>query len=350
MRWPSSGAGYKCNTCFKSRPFVAISVPVINEFFHEPLRATQRDEGLTTTIGIPTHEFALYSLGGPTPVADEDCSLPFSSARYSRYKYGSVAAAEAFAWALGTAFGEDHPELVRAPRLLITSSPYTFVPTAATTLARRLRIVLNTTRADRGLPPAPLVQVDRVSPSIGDYGTLSAQERDRRMAANTLSFRRFRPEQVCNAHLLIVDDVRVTGAHQRCLARASDTLPLATRTFLYIASFPSQPGACFDPSQEDALNHAAIKMLDDLAEIVQAGDFAWNVRICKFVLNPANQADLPRFLGQMPDWFVRGLHRNSVRDGYARMDLYAPSHALVQAELARRHGPAEAVPSRRQSA
>jgi hypothetical protein len=57
------------------------------------------------------------------------------------------------------------------------------------------------------------------------------------MAANTLSFRRFRPELVRDAHLMVVDDVRVTGAHQRCLMRASEGLPLSARTFLYIVSF-----------------------------------------------------------------------------------------------------------------
>jgi len=308
-------------------------------------------EAPSLAFPIPTREFALYSLSGPTPVADGICSLPFSSARYSRYKYGSVAAAEAFARALGTVLGERHPELARAPKLLMTSSPYTYVPTAATTLARRLRTVLNMTRARCGLPPAPLVQVDRISPVSGDYGTLSAQERDRLMAANTLSFRRFRPEQVRDAHLLVIDDVRVTGAHQRCLTRVTDALPLAARTFLYIASFPSQAGACFDPTQEDALNHAAIKTLDDLAAIVESGDFAWNVRICKFVLNPANHGDLPRFLGRMPGWFVRGLYRNSSRDGYSRMGPYAPSHAVVRAELARRNRrPVEAGPPRLESA
>jgi hypothetical protein len=128
----------------------------------------------------------------------------------------------------------------------MTSSPYTYVPTAATTLARRLQRVLNAARACHGLPRAPLIQVDRVSPSAGDYGTLSAQARDRRMAANTLSFRRFQPSQVRDAHLLIIDDVQVTGAHQRCLIRASEKLPLAARTFLYIASFGSPADGCFD--------------------------------------------------------------------------------------------------------
>jgi hypothetical protein len=287
------------------------------------------------TFLIPTGEFALYSLGESSPAA-WTCPLPFSPTHYSRYKYGSVTAAEAFARALGAAFAERHPDIARAPRLLMTSSPYTYVPTAATTLARRLQPVLNAARACHGLPRAPLIQVDRVSPSAGDYGTLSAQARDRRMAANALSFRRFQPSQVRDAHLLIIDDVQVTGAHQRCLIRTSEKLPLAARTFLYIASFGSPADGCFDPTQEDALNHAAVSSLDDLAGIVEAGDFAWNVRVCKFVLDPAARGDLPRFLARMPGWFVEDLYRNSCLDGYSRMGHYAPSHAAVRAELAKR--------------
>ena len=65
----------------------------------------------------------------------------------------------------------------------MTSSPYLYVPTAATTLARRLRRVLNATRARCGLPPTPLVRVDRISSVSGDYGKLSARERNRLMAA-----------------------------------------------------------------------------------------------------------------------------------------------------------------------
>jgi hypothetical protein len=52
----------------------------------------------------------------------------------------------------------------------------------------------------------------------------------------------------------------------------------------------------------------------------------------------------------MPDRFVRDLHRGSQRDGYARMDLYAPSHAIVGAELERRRGrlTSDSLSSRRQ--
>jgi hypothetical protein len=315
-----------------------------------------------TTGLIPAHEFSLYCLDGPTldspnldgpnldgpnldgpnldstdAVAATSGSPPFSAMQYSRYKYGSVAAAEAFARALGEAFCACRPELVRVPRLLMTSSPYTYVPTAATALARGLQPILNSARAGFGLPPAPFVQVDRIGTSAGDYGTLSAQARDRRMAANVLSFRRFPPGQVRGAHLLVVDDVRVTGAHQLSVMRASEDMPFLARIFLYIARFGAA-GSRFDPTQEDALNHAAVRTLADLAPIVTGGDFSWNVRVCKFVLDRANRHGLPRFLGEMPGWFVRDLHRNSCRDGYARMARYAPSHELVRAELARRSG------------
>jgi hypothetical protein len=300
---------------------------------------------------IPTHEFALYPLGAPRLAANGCCPLPFSPARYSRYKYGSVSATEAFARALGTAFCERHPEAAFAPGLLVTSSPYAHVPAAATTLARRVQPVLNAARARREVAPAPLLQVERISASAGDYGTLSAPDRDRHMAANALSFSRFRPEQLCGAHLLVIDDVRVTGAHQRCLMRASEDLPLAARTFLYIADFVDPLDGSFDPAQEDALNHAAVKSLDDLADLVESGDFAWNVRVCKFALSPPNHGALPRFLRRMPNWFVRDLHRNSGRDGYARMELYAPSHAVVRAEVSRRlPGLLAVCPSARQPA
>lgn len=138
---------------------------------------------------LPTAEFAVYSLGGPGQVTAQACSPPFNPVHHSRYKYGSIAATDVFARALGEAFGHRYPEVVCTPRLLMTSSPYTYVPAAATTLARRLQPVLNAVRAGRGLAPVPLVQVDRGSPGAGDYGTLSPHDRDRRMAARTLSFR-----------------------------------------------------------------------------------------------------------------------------------------------------------------
>ena len=293
----------------------------------------------------PVYEFALYrpdqdrldqdrldqggSAGGTA------IPWPFDAALYSRYKYGSTVAADWFAQALGRAFLVRYPPLAQEPRLLIASSPYRRVPTAANLLAARFATVLNAARAGRGLPSAPLVHIERMAASSGDYGTLSAEARTRLMAVNALSFDRLRPH-ADGAHLIVVDDVKVTGAHQRCLTRASETLPLRSRTFAHIAAFDGAATGWLDPALEDSLNHAVIGTLGDLADIVRDSDFTWNVRVCKFLLCPANRGDLPSFLTRMTDRFVRELRHNSLIDGYARMTAYRDSHAIVGRELRRR--------------
>jgi len=283
-----------------------------------------------------SREFALYHLdgcGAPLPSARAE---PFSAALYSRYKYGSLAATEWFGSRLATAFTIRHAWLAHQPRLLLAPSPHGRVPTAAAALTRAFQTSLNTARDQRGLPPAPTVQIERTIATSGDYGTLSTEERRALMAGNGLSFERFRPHGVDGAHLLVVDDVRVTGAHQNCLTRASAALPFASRTFVYIAAFPADAPEGVDPRAEDALNHAAVTTVDDLAGIARSPGFAWNVRVCKFLLGAANRERLTPFLATMTTAFVHALHHHSLADGYATMPAYRDSHRMVQDELRRR--------------
>jgi hypothetical protein len=280
----------------------------------------------------PVREFALYHLDGAGSTVSTVGPEPFSAALYSKYKYGSTVAADWFARKLATAFLDRYSQLARLPRLMVAGSAYHHVPTAANALADRFRTALNATRAPRGLVPAPLVHIERATVSPDDYGTLGAEARARLMTANTLSFHRLPPDDVDGAHLIVVDDVKVTGAHQHCLTRVGQMLPLASLTFLYLAAF-SGGGAQFDPTVEDRLNHAHVQTLHDLGTIVRGTGFTWNIRVCRFLLNPAGRDHLPLFLTQMPDHVVRDLYLSSLSDGLAWMDAYRASHAIVQEEL-----------------
>ncbi len=288
-------------------------------------------------------EFALYQLDDQGSAIGTDGSRSFDAVLYSKYKYGSAAAAGVFARALGAAFLARHHALVTQRRLLVAASPYRHVPTAAHALAVRFTAMLSAQRARRGLPPAHLVRIDRAEVPPGDYGTLPAADRARLMAANTLSFGRLQPSTE-DAHLIVVDDVKVTGAHQHCLLLASDVLPLGSRMFVHVAAV-QEAGAGLDPTLEDRLNHAFVKSLGELADVVTAADFSWNVRVCKFLLSPPSRPGLPSFLAGMPDHFVRELHRNSLLDGYAGMAAYRPSHSIVRRELSRRGGPSADRPA-----
>jgi len=286
-------------------------------------------------VPAPVSEFALYRLNQAGTTLSSVCCRPFDSAAYSRYKYGSANAADGYARELWLAFLARHGELAHLGRLLVAASPYHRVPTAANAVAVRFAAMLSAERAERGLPAARMVRIKRMAVPAGDYGQLPMTERTRLMAGNVLSFDRLRP---CadGAHLIVVDDVKVTGEHQRCLRRASDSLSLGSRMFVHIAMIDGESTGELDPVIEDRLNHSAVKTLDDLAAIAASPDFTWNVRVCKFLLKPANRAGLGPFLAGMPDRFTEELCRNSVADGYARMDAYRESYQIAARAL-RRH-------------
>jgi hypothetical protein len=187
----------------------------------------------------PIDEFALYQVDRDGSAGGVAIPGPFDAVRYSRYKYGSTVAAGWFARALGQAFLDRYPRLAHQPRLLIASSPYRRVPTAANALAVRFATVLNAARAGRGLPSAPLVHIERMAASCGDYGTLSAEAGSRLMAVNALSFDRLRPH-ADGAHLVVVDDVKVTGAYP---------VPIRIRVHRHAAEARVTAGAC-DPDRD----------------------------------------------------------------------------------------------------
>jgi len=225
------------------------------------------------------------------------------------------------------------------------------VPTAATAVARGLRAALNAERATAraGLAAVPLVRIAREVTTSGDYGTLQAADREQVMVGNVLSFASLGDYDPDGTHLIVVDDVKVTGAHQRAIEQASRELPLGSRTFLHIAAIDAGPAEDLDPSVEDRLNHAQIRTLDDLAALLGDGGggssgadgsgnqgFTWNIRVCKFLLGAHSREALPRFLARMPDRFISDLYRHSLSDGYAAMDAYRDSFLLVARELRER--------------
>lgn len=282
---------------------------------------------------IPTQEFALYHIDEAGTPVDSACTLPFVAAHYSRYKYGSTSSGNAFAYALGDAFHYAFPQLVNSPSLFVASSPYKYVPTAAYALARTFFHYLNHLRDNLALPPAQFIKIERQRTSSGDYGLLSSEQRLASMRANPVSVHQALSH---NADLIIIDDIKVTGAHQSRLIRATDTLTLSSRTFLYILKLLNHSPEMLNPAIEDHLNHSFVKNLNDLVDIALAPDFTWNVRVCKFLLNAKNRAALPAFLARMPDSFLLQLYQNSLGDGYNLMNAYQESHMIVQTALLQR--------------
>jgi hypothetical protein len=243
------------------------------------------------------------------------------SVEFSRFKHGALAPAWRFAEELVQRLETECPDLVRAPRLVVTASCYKYVPLASATLAGAVGHLLNARRAAEGVTPVTRTQFYREQLIEGDYSTMSLTQRENFIAGDVIHID---TEVLQGAAVLVIDDVRITGLHESRLAAVLAGVPEAT--FAYCAVIEGRA----DPTVEKRMNQAAVADLDALAELVETGGFRLNSRVCKLILG-APPARLAAFLDRLaPDLLaelVAGLECN----GYAVMAKYRAAYDLMAA-------------------
>lgn len=252
-----------------------------------------------------------------------------NAAAYSLFKYGNPEQAGHYAGELAklllespvaARFDHDQP-------LVVSASAYKRLETAAQLLANGVSMRLNWAgyNTQNG-------RIRRSRLTEGDYATMSATEREFWMANNGLSadasvFR--------GRHAVVIDDICITGSHERSICQLFSNIGVASLTSLYVMELDPALAAR-DTRIEDRLNHARIKTLEDLLELMRSmAVFVPTARVVKFVLNsPADV--LKRFLGMVSCAVLRHLHAGLLDDGYYKMDSYRTGVELVIAEVTRR--------------
>lgn len=237
---------------------------------------------------------------------------------FSRFKHGAVAPAWRFADELVQRLATDCPDVLQAPRLVVTASCYKYVPLASATLARCAGHLLNTRRAAVGVAPIISTQFYRAQLIEGDYSTMSLDERERFIAGDIV---RIDPGVLTDAAVLVLDDVRITGLHESRLAAVLADAGAPEAVFAYCAIIEGRA----DPTIEKRMNQAAVGDLDALADLIGAGGFRLNSRVCKLILGaPPDLLDafLDRLAPDVLAELVAGLECN----GYAVMGRYRAAY------------------------
>lgn len=252
----------------------------------------------------------------------------FSPLYYSQFKYGSGSAARHYAATLASVLNA--AATTATGRLYITGSAYAKVPTAAVPLAwwtaRLLAIMGRSTT---------YFHLSR-SAFEGDYGASSLEARTQ-MLAKSPPYIGTASLCAClkGAHVVIIDDIRITGKHEQDLLPLLQKAGVATATFCYLAIVPQAEGEQ-DPLIEDRLNHAAIKTLYDITLLARQRLFYCNARTCKFILS-AQPASIEQFVADMPlrllDRFVRAMRS----DSYDTCAQYREQFELFAQLVVRRH-------------
>lgn len=201
---------------------------------------------------------------------------------YSEMKYGSEQATRAWAEAIAEKLLA-HPELQaimrKNCRKYITSSAHGSVPTAAHQLM--LHILGNLNAGGWTYRPIDIGREGGFERT--DYGQLSRADREAAILHRKIFLV---PGEVSELHgnvLLIVDDLRCTGAHERAIeGLVRSKVRDAQIVFVYGVAFEDELPA----GSEEELNHASIRGLGDLLAMMERekAPLLMNARLLKHVL------------------------------------------------------------------
>lgn len=189
---------------------------------------------------------------------------------YSRFKHGDAAAGRRFAVALAALAAQ---RLDGRP-VLVTTSAFAQVPPAAYSLLIPFVEHLRLLRPDLQVG---VFRIRRRGISNGDYSRMTPADRRAAIGSGDLT-----PERdLTGATVLALDDIRVTGNHERAMDRCLTDAGVAEVWHLYVVDAGR---FAVSPQIESVLNEAAIGGPQDLLEISRERRFVPNSRLCRRVL------------------------------------------------------------------
>lgn len=260
-------------------------------------------------------------------VKSED-SFSFDPSEYSRFKFGDQVVAKAYGLSLADGFIENH--LVPNPvekQIVVISSPYSFIPTATYAMKNYFVFQLNNWLAENNYPVVQEAKVHRTITYKEDYGELSALER-----MNLIGNDLFHIDKsfLLNKTLFFLDDVRITGSHERMILKMVNEYNLENSIhMLYFAELVNKN---IHPSIENFLNYHHVKSIFDLEDIINGESFSLNTRTVKYILI-SDFANFKNFISNQSKEFIYNFYSMAVGNSYHTIEAYSRNLNFIKEHL-----------------
>lgn len=243
----------------------------------------------------------------------------FSPEGYSLFKHGDERWARRFGHEVADFLMDAEADLfdrIRPNEVLLASFPYKYVPTAAALMVDHTLARLNHVLSDGSKPSVGHLHVFKYpSQASGEHYFAHMEEEARRRILDNVALS-VDENRLRGAHLIAVDDIRVTGATEdRFLELLYRIEGLRSLTVVYLCDV-DQAIAKADPAIEGRLNQYKVKNLDDVAAIVATDEFRWNIRVAKFVLEEQDVEDFGAFVRGLQNGPLLALYRAVVFNDY----------------------------------
>jgi len=267
------------------------------------------------------HHYSLHNI-------DQAHALGFSPDDYSRFKFGDNDVAKAFGHDLAKGFIQNyHAQLLMEPQIVVVSSPYSFIPTATFALKNYFVSTLNRWLVTQQLPVVQETKIHRDITYKEDYGSLSAEERMKLIGNDHFHIDK---HFLTNKTIVFLDDIKITGSHERMILRMAKEYQLDND--LYMLYFAELTNKTIHPKFENFLNYHCIQSIGDLEDIITSGNFVFNTRVVKFILNYEPLA-CAAFLKKQSADFINQLYDLALGNGYHTIEAYEQNLQYIQNHL-----------------
>ena len=252
-------------------------------------------------------------------------SFDFSPSDYSRFKFGDDEVAKKYGTELATQFInkylQDNPVV---NQIVVISSPYSYIPTATFALKNYFVFILNQWLADNNFSVVQETKVHRTITYKEDYGELNAEQRMKLIGNDSFHIDR---EFLKGKTLLFLDDIKITGSHERMISKMLMEYNLKNDTFLlYFAELENKN---IHPNIENFINYYFVKSIFDLNDIINSSNFRINTRIVKFILNH----DFPSFkvfIQSQTIEFINLLFNMALGNSYHTIEEYKTNLSYIK--------------------
>jgi hypothetical protein len=254
--------------------------------------------------------FSAYQINSP----DE---FDFSDEAYSKFKYGAENIAQQFGYDLADKFIENcFSRHYDGQPVVILPSAYSHIPTASFYLKNFFVDKLNDYLFRNNFPVVEEVKIYRTVTYREDYGEMSADERYRLIKGDKFYIDK---TYIDNKLLIFLDDVRITGTHERIIVQMLDDYEMFNPC--YMLFFAELTDNRISPKIENTLNNAFVKNLNDIDYIICNERFRFNTRVVKFILN-SNPDEFDVFIAKRNGDFVNTLYYNAIGNEYYQFPSY----------------------------
>ncbi|MDR1169872.1 MAG: phosphoribosyltransferase family protein [Prevotellaceae bacterium] len=249
---------------------------------------------------------------------DSPDRFDFSPEEYSIFKYGSANIARKFGYELADSFIKNcFSHRYDGQPVAILSSAYSHIPTASFYMKNFFADKLNGFLFRNNFPVAEEIKIHRTVTYREDYGEMSADERYSLIKGDKFYVDKNR---VGNKLLIFLDDIRITGTHERIIVKMLDDYGIFNPCFMLF--FAELADSRIHPKIENTLNNAFVKKPSDLECIIRSGQFSFNTRTVKFILNSSHD-EFDSFVAKRDSSFISALYYNAIGNEYYRFPSYS---------------------------